>query len=102
LLILQFGISLGLLILTKGWVMPLGLVMSLALLCLYRRQARPFKYLLAALPLALLLPALWLWAISMAHPYDSTPYPAWMQWNARQLAWPTMASISYFFKYSIW
>jgi hypothetical protein len=54
------------------------------------------------LPVALIPVAIWLLAIKINHPYDSSPIPAWMLWNYRQINWPSLDSISYFFKYSIW
>ena len=101
-LVIQLGFSLGLLILTRGWVVPLSLVISLCLLCFYRQQTRQIKFILAAVPVALILPALWLVAIRIVAPFDSSPYPAWMSWNTHQVNWPSIANITYFFKYSIW
>ncbi|MFZ6686882.1 ArnT family glycosyltransferase [Undibacterium sp. SXout11W] len=101
-LVIQLGICLGLLALTRGWVIPLSLVIGLSVLCLYRQQTRQIKFIIAALPVALILPALWLLAIRLVHPYDSTPFPAWMSWNYHQFNWPSVDSVSYFFKYSIW
>ncbi|MFZ6848076.1 ArnT family glycosyltransferase [Undibacterium sp. RuRC25W] len=101
-LVIQLGLSMSMLTLTRGWVVPLSLIICLSLLCLYRQHTRPIKFIVAALPIALILPALWLTAICIVAPYDSSPYPAWMSWNYRQINWPSIATISYFFKYSIW
>lgn len=98
----QLGLTLGLLILTRGWVLPGTVMLGLILLCFCRRNTEPLRALLLALPLSLLLPALWLLAIQQWPPYDSSPYPSWMVWNYRQLNWPDLSSISYFFQYGIW
>ncbi|MBR7793282.1 glycosyltransferase [Undibacterium sp. FT147W] len=98
----QLGLSLGLLVLTKGWVLPVTLFLILIVLCVYRQQTQHIKFIVAALPVALLPTTIWLLAIQVNHPYDSSPIPAWMLWNYRQINWPGIDSISYFFKYSIW
>lgn len=99
---IQLGISLGLLILTKGWVLPLSLLLSLVILCIYRQKKQQIPFVLSTLPIALILPAAWLYAIQVVHPYDSSPFPAWMVWNYRQINWPNMESTGYFLKYGIW
>ncbi|MBC3869146.1 ArnT family glycosyltransferase [Undibacterium oligocarboniphilum] len=101
-LALQLGVSLGLLVLTKGWVAPASIALTLILLSLYRQQTSLLKLIGLSLPVALILPACWIVAIHLVHPYDSSPIPAWMEWNYRQLAFPGMESVSYFFKYGIW
>jgi hypothetical protein len=58
--------------------------------------------LLLSLPLATVVAASWVLAVALIHPFDSSPYPAWMLWNYRQIGLPSIASISYFFKYGIW
>ncbi|MFZ6772872.1 ArnT family glycosyltransferase [Undibacterium sp. SXout7W] len=101
-LAIGLGITLGLMILTRGWVLPMGLWISLLALCLYREQTKQLKLLLVALPFAIAVTGIWLTAISVLHPFDSSPYPAWMLWNYRQISLPDMDSVSYFFKYGIW
>ncbi|MCH8619731.1 glycosyltransferase [Undibacterium sp. TS12] len=100
---IKIGIVLGLLVLTRGWVVPAGLWISLLAACAYRRQNTPLQYLTSiTLPIAASIAAAWLFAISMLHPYDSSPYPAWMLWNYRQFNVPNYDSISYLFRYGIW
>ncbi|MDE2429947.1 MAG: glycosyltransferase [Burkholderiales bacterium] len=99
---LSLGLTLGLLVLTRGWVLPITLWMTLLALCLYRQQSPQFKLILLALPVALGVTGIWLLAISLFHPFDSSPYDAWMLWNYRQIGLPSIGSISYFLKYGIW
>ncbi|MBI3283852.1 MAG: glycosyltransferase [Burkholderiales bacterium] len=99
---LKLGLALGLLVLTRGWVLPLALWLSLIALCLYRQQRHLLKLILPALPLAFAVTSVWLIAISALRPFDSSPYPAWMLWNYRQLSLPNLDSIAYFFRYGIW
>ncbi|MFZ6779990.1 ArnT family glycosyltransferase [Undibacterium sp. Ji83W] len=99
----KIGGILGLLVLTRGWVLPTGLWISLLAVCAYRQQREPLKYLInTTLPLAIVVTGIWLLTISLAHPYDSSPYQAWMQWNYHQFDLPKFDSISYLFRYGIW
>lgn len=98
----KLGLILGLLVLTRGWVLPLALFGSLLTLCLYRQQKQCARILCISLPVAILVAGSWVLSVILIHPFDSSPYPAWMLWNYRQIAIPSIASISYFFKYGIW
>lgn len=99
---LKLGLILGLLVLTRGWVLPAALFASLIAMSLYRRQNQYKLMLLLSLPLATVVAASWVLAVALIHPFDSSPYPAWMLWNYRQIGLPSIASISFFFKYGIW
>ncbi|MBC3931259.1 ArnT family glycosyltransferase [Undibacterium curvum] len=99
---LQLGLVLGLLILNRGWVVPAALTLTLSALCIVRGQSAKIRYVLGALPLACLLPIAWMLVLRQHHPFDSSPFPAWMEWNYRQIRMPDLDSISYFFKYAIW
>ncbi|PXX40031.1 ArnT family glycosyltransferase [Undibacterium pigrum] len=99
----KIGGILGLLVLTRGWVLPLALWISLLAVCAYRQQRQPLKYLInTTLPLAIVVAGIWLFTISLVHPYDSSPYQSWMLWNYRQFNFPKFDSISYLFRYGIW
>jgi 4-amino-4-deoxy-L-arabinose transferase-like glycosyltransferase len=99
---LKLGLILGLMVLTRGWVLPAALFASLVAMSLYRRQTQYKLMLLLSLPLAIVVAASWVLAVALIHPFDSSPYPAWMLWNYRQIGLPSITSISYFFKYGIW
>ena len=99
---LNLGLTLGLLVLTRGWILPLGIFISLLSVCFYRKQ-KIFAYLLGlSLPIAIITTGAWILTISHFQAYGSSPYTGWMEWNLRQIGWPQIASITYFFKYSIW
>ncbi|MFZ6735524.1 ArnT family glycosyltransferase [Undibacterium sp. Ji42W] len=99
----KIGGILGLLVLTRGWVLPTGLWISLLAVCAYRQQPQPLKYLLyITLPVAIVVAGVWICAITLVNPYDSSPYQAWMLWNYRQFNLPDFDSISYLFRYGIW
>lgn len=99
---LKLGCILGLLILTRGWILPIALCISLIFLCVYRGQKHLIALIGIALPVAALVAGSWLFAIDVLHPFDSSPYQSWMQWNYRQIGFPSFASVTYFFKYGIW
>jgi 4-amino-4-deoxy-L-arabinose transferase-like glycosyltransferase len=98
----KLGLVLGLLILTRGWVLPIALFISLIAVCVYRGQKQHIIQLSLALPFAGILAGSWLLAITLLRPFDSSPYEAWMLWNYRQIGFPSAASISYFLRYSFW
>jgi 4-amino-4-deoxy-L-arabinose transferase-like glycosyltransferase len=99
---LKLGVILGLLTLTRGWVLPSALLGCLMILSFYRKDKQYRLLLIFSLPAALLIAAIWIVSVIVIHPFDSSPYPAWMLWNYRQIGLPTINSISYFFKYGIW
>lgn len=98
----QLGLCLGLMILSKGWILPLALFASLILLSIYRRQP-VWKYLLSlSLPATILVSLIWILSAQALLPFNSSPIPAWHDWNLKQIAAPTWEHIKYFFRYSIW
>ncbi len=99
---IYLGLVLGLLVLTRGWVLPCTLFFSLIGLCLYRKQALCLPLASITLPITALVAGSWIFAIQLIHPFDSSPYAAWMQWNERQIDFPSFTSLTYFFKYGIW
>lgn len=96
------GLALGLLVLTRGWIVPLGLWTALLTLASLRERPVVVRLLLVALPIAILIPATWLYTASVQRPFNSSPYDAWMLWNYHQAALPSYDSLRYFFKNGIW
>jgi 4-amino-4-deoxy-L-arabinose transferase-like glycosyltransferase len=96
------GAVFGLLTLTRGWTVPLTLLISiLALACVYARSLLP-RLLLVTLPLALCVAGIWVFACKMLHPYGLTPANDWMQWNLNQIGAPSWASLQYLISNGIW
>lgn len=98
----KIGLVLGLLVLTRGWVIPIGIVLSLIALCIYRQQKLTTQLLSISLPVAMLVTGLWIFSIQTIQPYSSSPYQGWMEWNYRQIGFPIVDNIFYFFRYGIW
>jgi 4-amino-4-deoxy-L-arabinose transferase-like glycosyltransferase len=96
------GIALGLLILTRGWVVPLALWLGLVILASFRDRPLIPRLLLIALPVALIPAGAWLIASAQLRPFNSSPFDAWMLWNYHQASLPSSESLKYFAKNVIW
>ena len=96
------GIVLGALVLTRGWAVPSAILIVLFGLA-GTRQGQVLKPLaLAALPLFLLLPGLWIAAASLAVAPADSPISAWMAWNRDQFTLPNYETVRYVLRYGIW
>jgi 4-amino-4-deoxy-L-arabinose transferase-like glycosyltransferase len=96
------GVMLGLLTLTRGWIVPLTIWLGLLALASMQARALLPRLLLLTLPLALLVPGAWVLAARIIRPFNSSPFDAWMLWNYRQLALPSLDTLGYFLKTGIW
>lgn len=99
---INLGIALGLMILTRGWIVPLTLWLTCLTLAGFRYKKLLPKLVLITLPLALGVTSIWLLSCSVAHPFNSSPFDAWMQWNTQEFFRPSYNSLHYFIKYSAW
>ncbi|HVK94550.1 MAG TPA: glycosyltransferase [Noviherbaspirillum sp.] len=97
-----FGLALGLLVLARGWVVPLALWLGLLTLAAFRERTVIVRLLLIALPVALVIPCCWLFASSMVRPFTGSPIDTWMLWNYQQLGLPSWLSLKYLMKNGIW
>jgi 4-amino-4-deoxy-L-arabinose transferase-like glycosyltransferase len=98
----KLGLIFGLMVLTRGWVTPLGMLATLLALCLYRREKFIHYFILLSIPVASLVVGTWLITIDQLQPYASSPYHGWMDWNYRQIGLPSLDSLAFFLRYSIW
>lgn len=99
---LALGVVLGLLILTRGWVVPLALFLAQLFLATSRFRAVLPLLLGLTLPLAVGTAGIWLVTGSIVRPFDSSPFSAWMEWNQGQIHWPSWETLSYLLKNGIW
>ena len=98
---LTLGVTLGLLVLARGMLVPIAL--WLGLLCITLRQPAIFaRLVLISLPCALLIGASWSLATHLLQPYGSTPNPAWIAWHQHRLGWLSLDALRHFLRYSIW
>ena len=98
-----FGLVLGLLALTRDWVIPLGLWFGIVALASVRERGVLLRLMLITLPLGALVGASWL---LIAHfttmSSDNTATAAWMAWNYQQVDSPTLPTLQYLLKNVIW
>jgi 4-amino-4-deoxy-L-arabinose transferase-like glycosyltransferase len=97
-----FGVALGLVALTRGWLVPLALWIGVVTLACVRERAIVARLLLVAPPLALLVTAPWIYASHVMQPFGRFPVDAWMAWNFHQINWPSWDALKYFLKNGIW
>ncbi|MEO0317190.1 MAG: hypothetical protein RL404_867 [Pseudomonadota bacterium] len=94
------GLALGALVLSHGWTAPLALLIAIVMLAAlhYRHALRPV--LLIALPLSLLLPALWLIARQQVVPEGLAA--TWLGSDLKELGLPTTTSLANLPKVLVW
>jgi 4-amino-4-deoxy-L-arabinose transferase-like glycosyltransferase len=96
------GVTLGLLVLTRGWLVPIAFWSALVLVS-SRHGGRLLQRLaLVTLPLGFATAGIWPLLNALMQPFGGNPTHAWLQWNAAQLALPSLQSVAYFFKYIPW
>jgi 4-amino-4-deoxy-L-arabinose transferase-like glycosyltransferase len=96
------GTTLGLLVLTRGWLAPLALWSALVLTSSRYGEQLLQRLTLVALPMACAIGSVWPLMNALTQPYGGNPTQAWLEWNATQLAPPSLQNLSYFLKYGIW
>ncbi|MBV8667129.1 MAG: glycosyltransferase [Burkholderiaceae bacterium] len=99
---LKLGLTLGLLVLARGWVVPVGLWLGLVGLAALRDRASLLRLLTQSLPLALAPVGAWLLVLHAAPDSLRSPLADWLSWNAAQLSWPSWESLRYLLKNGIW
>jgi 4-amino-4-deoxy-L-arabinose transferase-like glycosyltransferase len=97
----KLGIALGLLMLTRGWVVPLALLTGLTALAYLSDKLATSRLTIIALPLSLCVASTWLLTSNLVHPFNSSPFDAWMDWNFGQIDWPSWDALTYLLKNGI-
>jgi 4-amino-4-deoxy-L-arabinose transferase-like glycosyltransferase len=96
------GATLGLLVLTRGFVVPVALWCGLLTLTLLRDKAAWRQLVLVALPCAMAITGAWFVVNLLAHPIENSPIHAWATWNLTRVDWPSFESLKYLLRYGIW
>jgi 4-amino-4-deoxy-L-arabinose transferase-like glycosyltransferase len=96
------GSALGMSVLTRGLIVPVSLGVALICLAAWRDRHLLMRLMAIALPVAILIPSMWIVACAVFEPYHRLPVQEWLHWNSRMLGWPTLESSKYFFKNGIW
>lgn len=99
---LALGLAFGLLILTRGWIVPLALWATCVLFAGFRCRKWIAHLAVITFPIAIAIASLWLLSSKFLAPFNSSPYSAWMLWNRQEFVIPTFTSLHYFIKYSAW
>ncbi|WP_141914191.1 MULTISPECIES: glycosyltransferase family 39 protein [unclassified Herbaspirillum] len=101
---LWLGAALGMLVLTYGWLLPVGALAGLLVLAAARKDAPASRLLLGvSLPVAALICALWVYTIRTLLPAEAaSQFDIWMSWNIYQLNGPTWGALAFFLKYGVW
>lgn len=98
------GLSLGGLVLTRGWVAPAALALALAASGLFMRI--PVGPLLRDMGAALLTAAaialVWILPASLVQPYGLDPVAAWNAWNREQVGLPGERSLGWLLRTGLW
>lgn len=98
----RLGLTLALLVLTRGWVLPAGVFIGLLALAVLRYRRMLPTLLGVALPTVLLICALWVIVTRALLPDAAAQFDTWLSWNHYQINWPTLKSLKFFVKYGIW
>ncbi|MEN3366452.1 MAG: hypothetical protein V7606_3726 [Burkholderiales bacterium] len=99
---LTVGIALGLVVLSRGWVIPLAVWLALLVLSAFRDRAILIRLAVISLPVAFIIGETWVIANHLVRPFNSSPYNAWMMWNFRQLNLPSWDALRYLLKNGLW
>ena len=99
---IALGVVMGLLVLTRGWLLPVAIWLGLIVLAFTRDRRILIRLFGNTLPIALLIVAAWLFATKLAVPDSAAQIDTWMSWNLYQINWPSWVSVKYFFKYGVW
>ncbi|MBM3336829.1 MAG: glycosyltransferase, partial [Betaproteobacteria bacterium] len=99
---LLLGVALGLLVLTRGWTVPLGLLMAMLLLAALRYQRVLQQLVRFAVPIALLIPLAWVAAHALLVPADQGLAAQWMNGKFLIPGGPALTNIRFVGKTVLW
>jgi 4-amino-4-deoxy-L-arabinose transferase-like glycosyltransferase len=96
------GLMLGLLVLARGWVLPLAVWFGLLILACFGQRKLILRLCAVTFPIAIAVAACWTLTCRFERPFNSSPFDAWMAWNYRQVGLPSLASLHYLLKNGLW
>jgi len=99
---LMLGAALGMLTLTRGWLVPASLWFTCCMLAGFRYKKLLPYLILISLPAALAIGAVWFVSCAVVQPFNGSPIDAWLLWNRKEFFRPSYGSLRYFVKYSAW
>jgi 4-amino-4-deoxy-L-arabinose transferase-like glycosyltransferase len=96
------GLVFGLLVLTRGWTVPLALWLGITALAATHQRAILLRLITLTLPTAIFVAGMWIFASYEIQPASANLTDAWMAWNERQIGWPSWSTLQYLFSNGIW
>jgi 4-amino-4-deoxy-L-arabinose transferase-like glycosyltransferase len=96
------GITLGLLVLVRGWTDPLAIGIAMLLLAALRERTVLWRQLTITLPIALALPLAWVIVHQWQQAFDLTLIDNWQRWNDGLLVMPSLRVTSFTLKTLTW
>jgi 4-amino-4-deoxy-L-arabinose transferase-like glycosyltransferase len=96
------GVTLGLLVLARGWTVPLALLITLFLLAALRYREVTLYLARTSLPIGLLIPLAWLLAHRTLMPAHTEVTDIWLHTNLDMLTWPRIATVGFLAKTLLW
>lgn len=100
----MLGVVFALLVLTNGFIVPVGLYLCLiiGIFFIHPPRRRHFRNLIIAFIISIWIIAIWWSLLELIQPYGSSPYDEWINWNMEQITWPSLQTLSIFAKKSVW
>ncbi len=95
------GASIGLLVLTRGWTVPLALLIAMLALSSIRYRDSLRQLISVAIPVAIAIPLLWLLALHVLMP-GSEVIDAWLAANLKLLSVPKLITRRFLAKTLVW
>lgn len=96
-----FGLTLGLLALTRGWIVPCALGLATLALASFHNKAMVSRLLTITLPISIALSLPW-FILASQDAHGQIALAEWLNWNLAQLALPSFESLRYLAKNGIW
>ena len=98
------GLSLGALVLTRGFISPIALAAALFACTRLLRQPIPnaLRHVGVSVLVAIAISLVWIAPALLLHPYGMAPVAEWIVWNGDQFGVPGWSSIKSFFRVGIW
>ncbi|HEV7856455.1 MAG TPA: glycosyltransferase [Herminiimonas sp.] len=96
------GLVFGLLVLTRGWTVPLALWLGITALAATHQRAILLRLITLTLPTTIFVAGMWIFASYEIQPASANLTDAWMAWNERQIGWPSWSTLQYLFSNGIW
>jgi 4-amino-4-deoxy-L-arabinose transferase-like glycosyltransferase len=96
------GVALGLLVLARGWTVPLALLITLMILAAVRYRDVTLHLVRTTLPIGVLIPLAWLLAHRALMPDGVEVTEVWLNTNLHMLSWPRLATLGFLAKTLLW